>query len=72
MRADKIIAKDNQVIGIGKRKRTQQNSLDDRKDGSRRADSDASIRIAVSVNPGDLRNWRKVYWTSITVLASPW
>src|ERR1700722_7941006 len=40
MGSDKIIAQDNQMIGIGKRKRTQQNSLDDRKDGSRRANSE--------------------------------
>src|ERR1700754_4590590 len=32
MRSDKIIAKDNQVIRIGKRKRTQQNSFYDRED----------------------------------------
>src|ERR1700716_3391957 len=53
MRADKIIAKDNQVIGIGKRKRTQQNSLDDREDSSRRANSECQHK-----NCRERESWR--------------
>ena len=60
MRSDEVIAQDNQMIRIVERKRTQQDSFNDRKDGGRRADSEREHQIAKSVSPGDRRSCRRV------------